>query len=210
MEKEIVAGALFILTFVSPVPQDNLNSQKKTDEVKTYTVLAGDTLSSIAKKEYGSEDFWTTLWNDNDWIKNENVVEKLSKLSIRNVKPSKPEELKKELTDRLNKQPYLVYNYSANNSSSEYSSPESLNDNQINFLGNCESGMTAGRNSGNGFYGAFQFNPGTWTNMGTGYDRADLAPLEVQKDAVQRLLQKSSIYSQFPGCSSQMRNSGLL
>lgn len=80
----------------------------------------------------------------------------------------------------------------------------------IQFLGNCESGMTANRNSGNGFYGAFQFSIGTWNSMGTGYARADLAPLDVQIQAVQRLLSRSSIYSQFPGCARQMHASGLI
>ncbi len=81
---------------------------------------------------------------------------------------------------------------------------------QINFLGNCESGMTATRNSGNGFYGAFQFTIGTWNSMSTGYARADLAPLDVQIDAVQRLLSRSSIFSQFPGCARQMQAQGLI
>lgn len=81
---------------------------------------------------------------------------------------------------------------------------------QIQFLGNCESGMTANRNSGNGYYGAFQFSIPTWNSMGTGYARADMAPLDVQIDAVQRLLSRSSIFSQFPGCARQMQSGGLL
>ena len=85
-----------------------------------------------------------------------------------------------------------------------------LNDAQIQFLGNCESGMTATRNSGNGYYGAFQFSIGTWNSMGTGYARADMAPLEVQIDAVQRLVSRSSIFGQFPGCARQMRSIGLI
>ncbi len=85
-----------------------------------------------------------------------------------------------------------------------------LSEEQINFLGNCESGMTANRNSGNGYYGAFQFSESTWNSQGTGYARADLAPLEVQKQAVQRLLSGSSIHGQFPGCAAQMSAQGLL
>lgn len=85
-----------------------------------------------------------------------------------------------------------------------------LNDAQITFLGTCESGMTATRNSGNGYYGAFQFSPATWRSMNTGYERADLAPLDVQKDAVQRLLTRSSITTQFPGCSRKMKAIGMI
>jgi hypothetical protein len=85
-----------------------------------------------------------------------------------------------------------------------------LSEAQIQFLGNCESGMTATRNSGNGFYGAFQFTISTWNAMGTGYARADLAPLDVQIAAVQKLLSKSSIFNQFPGCARKMQAAGLL
>ena len=81
---------------------------------------------------------------------------------------------------------------------------------QIHFLGHCESGMTATRNNGNGYYGAFQFSAGTWNSMGTGYARADLAPLDVQIQAVQRLLARSSIFGQFPGCANRMKAAGIL
>lgn len=80
----------------------------------------------------------------------------------------------------------------------------------VNALGMCESGMTANRNSGNGFYGAFQFGIGTWNSLGTGYARADLAPIGVQIEAVQRLLARSSIYGQFPACARQLAAQGLL
>lgn len=85
-----------------------------------------------------------------------------------------------------------------------------LNAAQIQYLGSCESGMTATRNSGNGYYGAFQFSAGTWNAMGTGYARADLAPLDVQIQAVQQLLSRSSIFGQFPGCANSMVAAGLL
>lgn len=89
-------------------------------------------------------------------------------------------------------------------------SPKSLNEEQIQFLGRCEAGMDPTKNTGNGYYGAFQFSYGTWQSMNTGYERADMAPLEVQIDAVQRLLQRSSIYTQFPACARQMQSQGLI
>lgn len=81
---------------------------------------------------------------------------------------------------------------------------------QIQYLGGCEAGMNPTRNSGNGYYGAFQFSAGTWNAMNTGYARADLAPLDVQIAAVQQLLSRSSIFSQFPGCANAMVAAGLL
>lgn len=88
-----------------------------------------------------------------------------------------------------------------------------LNEAQINALGTCESGMTATRNSGNGFYGAFQFMPATWrTSAPAPYNNVlpHEAPLDAQKQAVQNLLSRSSIFTQFPGCASKMRAQGIL
>ena len=85
-----------------------------------------------------------------------------------------------------------------------------LNEAQITYLGQCEAGMDPAKNTGNGYYGAFQFSYGTWKSMNTGYERADLAPIEVQKDAVQRLLSRSSIFTQFPGCARKMQANGML
>ena len=88
-----------------------------------------------------------------------------------------------------------------------------LNEAQITALGVCETGMTATRNSGNGFYGAFQFMPGTWRSNAPAEYKGVLphqAPLEAQKQAVQNLLSRSSIYTQFPGCARKMQAQGVL
>lgn len=85
-----------------------------------------------------------------------------------------------------------------------------ISDEAITSLGNCEAGMNPTRNSGNGYYGAFQFSYGTWKSMNTGYERADLAPIQVQEAAVKQLLQRSSIYNQFPGCARKMHAEGLI
>ena len=88
-----------------------------------------------------------------------------------------------------------------------------LSETQITALGTCESGMTANRNSGNGFYGAFQFTKSTWRSSAPApYNNGDPheAPLDAQKQAVQNLLSRSSIFTQFPGCANKMRASGIL
>lgn len=88
-----------------------------------------------------------------------------------------------------------------------------LSEAQITALGMCESGMTPTRNSGNGFYGAFQFMPATWRTVAPAEYKGVLpheAPLEAQKQAVQTLLSRSSIYTQFPGCAKKMTAQGIL
>lgn len=86
-----------------------------------------------------------------------------------------------------------------------------LSNAQINALGSCESGMDPAKNTGNGFYGAFQFTPSTWTSTTGGqYSYAHQAPLDYQKQAVQKLLSGSNIYNQFPGCAKKMKASGIL
>ena len=40
----------------------------------TYTVVAGDNLSSIAQRAYGNANAWVVIWNANNWIVNPNYL----------------------------------------------------------------------------------------------------------------------------------------
>jgi resuscitation-promoting factor RpfB len=66
----------------------------------------------------------------------------------------------------------------------------------------CESGGNYQDNTGNGYYGAYQFSPGTWNSLNTGYARADLAPPSVQDSAIVRNTNRSGagLAGQNPGC----------
>ncbi len=128
------------------------------------------------------------------------------KITMKNGKEVARKEIASVVVDKPKKQVEVVggkFNYTGG----------PLSDAQIQALGNCESGMTATRNSGNGFYGAFQFMPSTWRtvapapyNQGMPHE----APLDAQKQAVQNLLSRSSIFTQFPGCANKMRAQGIL
>ncbi len=197
-----------------------------------HIVQPGESLTSIANLQYGAEDFWTTLWNDNDWIENPELIEANQLLKLKEGGSDEPEALKPELQARLDqaskdailavKQEKIapvptvqvvenvVAEIPVKAPIANTNSPQSLTMDQITYLGNCEAGMDPAKNTGNGYYGAFQFSYGTWKSMGTGYERADLAPIEVQIDAVQRLLQRSSIFTQFPGCARKMEAQGII
>lgn len=66
----------------------------------------------------------------------------------------------------------------------------------------CEAGGIYTRNSGNGYYGAYQFNIGTWANYG-GYSRPDLAPPAVQ-DAKAQATQAARGWSPWPACARKL------
>lgn len=202
-----------------------------------HVVKDGDTMASLAEKYYGSSDYWTTLWNDNPLIVDPAVLPIEAKLKISTQKPllvdtgdarrmRRVMNIKQELPIQLASEATQprVAGFSATADQVAIPTPTaiptqaaiavynggSLNTEQINFLGMCESGMNPSTNTGNGYYGAFQFSYQTWQNMATGYERADIAPLDVQISAVQQLLSRSSIFTQFPGCANKMRSIGMI
>lgn len=70
----------------------------------------------------------------------------------------------------------------------------------------CESGNTYERNSGNGYYGAYQFNISTWRGYapdGYGDVRPDLAPPAVQDQAALALYNKRG-WQPWPACSRKL------
>lgn len=66
----------------------------------------------------------------------------------------------------------------------------------------CESGNNYARNSGNGYFGAYQYNLGTWSNF-AGYARPDLAPPEVQ-DAKAHETQARRGWAPWPTCARKL------
>jgi len=69
-------------------------------------------------------------------------------------------------------------------------------------LRECESGDNYAENTGNGFYGAYQFSEQTWTNLGYP-GRPDLESHQMQDEAAMKLQQESG-WGQWPACSAAL------
>ena len=69
-------------------------------------------------------------------------------------------------------------------------------------LRNCEAGGRYQANSGNGYYGAYQFSAGTWRGLGYSGLPHQASP-EVQDEAA-RKLQARSGWGQWPACSRRI------
>jgi hypothetical protein len=69
-------------------------------------------------------------------------------------------------------------------------------------LRRCEAGGNYTRNSGNGYYGAYQFSAATWRSLGY-KGLPHQAPPEVQDEAA-RKLQRRSGWGQWPACSRRI------
>jgi hypothetical protein len=69
-------------------------------------------------------------------------------------------------------------------------------------LRECESSNNYQANTGNGFYGAYQFSQSTWTDLGFP-GRPDLEPPGMQDQAAQKD-QAQSGWSQWPACSAAL------
>jgi hypothetical protein len=69
-------------------------------------------------------------------------------------------------------------------------------------LRNCEAGGRYHANSGNGYYGAYQFSAGTWRSLGY-KGLPHQAPAEIQDEAA-RKLQARSGWGQWPACSRRI------
>lgn len=69
-------------------------------------------------------------------------------------------------------------------------------------LRDCESGGDYAEDSGNGFYGAYQFSLATWEGLGFS-GLPSQAPPAVQDQAAQELQARSG-WGQWPGCSAKL------
>jgi hypothetical protein len=106
LQQTFAAAGIFLFSFlptqVSPAkPQSNVFVRSGY----LYTVKKDETLITIAKNQYGSQDYWTTIWNDNPSLVNPDTIEPGAQLYIRQQKPLLVENVSSDLVERAVNQP---------------------------------------------------------------------------------------------------------
>jgi LysM repeat protein len=162
----------------------------------SYTIRAGDTLSAIAKHEYGHRADWAGLWWANRHrISNPNVITTGQKLRL----PHSPKHGRKVVHAAMaaipapapapahTSAPASPASPASSGSSSGGSSapPPAASSSGVNWsaIAACESGGDWSINTGNGYYGGLQFTQQTWLAYGGG----QYAPLASEASAGEQI-----------------------
>jgi hypothetical protein len=200
-----IATTVFLSSTFSPIassssPQVALTRVLPEKNFVAHTVENGETLKTIARDYYKDEKYWTTVWNDNDFIKDPEKLEAGWLISIRAMQPGKPEELKPELAKRLLEiepdRSYALppppaplpatpssYDEIYKQAGAKYGIPWQI-------LYGIHMTETGGRNGaiasgyGSGAQGPMQFMPGTWKSYAVDGDGNGVADINDATDAI--------------------------
>ena len=137
-----------------------------------YTVKAGDTLSSIARHEYGSAARWPALWWVNRHkVHNPEMLMVGQRLTLSSWHPRKAWLNRAALAAIPAPAPAPVTVVSAPSGGASAPAAQAVGTSGgVNWaaVAACESGGNWSTNTGNGFYGGLQFTQGTWLANGGG------------------------------------------
>ena len=176
-----------------------------------YTVRPGDTLSKIARQEYGSRADWPALWWTNrHQISNPDAIVAGQKLRLSTWHPHKAWVQRAAMAAAA---PVLAPPSSSRSRHpacrcpplvpGRVSYPASSGGVNWSAIAACESGGNWSTNTGNGFSGGLQFSQGTWDAYGGGqYASSAASASESQQIAVaQRVLAGQGIGA-WPVCGA--------
>jgi len=173
-----------------------------------YTVRPGDTLSDIARQEYGSRADWPALWWTNrHQIGNPDAIVAGQKLRLSTWHPHKAWVRRAAMAAAG---PALAPVSAATQSQTPSSVPVAASSypassGGVNWsaIAACESGGNWSTNTGNGFSGGLQFSQGTWDAYGGGqYSSSAAGASQSQQIAVaQRVLAGQGIGA-WPVCGA--------
>ncbi len=209
----VLSSALIISSTFSttpPTPQFVFTRVLPERNFVAHVVAKDETLKTIAQNFYKDEAYWTTIWNDNSWVKDSEQLESDLLLKIKAQKPDSPEELRPELNEKYAQQfgsnENMVNYYSAlpvaipTHSSTPAAAPTPYD--SVYQQAGAKYGVpwqvlygvhmteTGGRNGaissgyGTGAQGPMQFMPGTWRTYGVDGDGDGVADINNAQDAI--------------------------
>jgi LysM repeat protein len=163
----------------SPKPAATVKLASATQAPKTYTVVAGDNLSDIAASQ-GLES-WRPLWNVNTAITDPNLIYAGQELTVPDGPTTdRPVPVEQQAAaaslDQASAYSTTVIQHAPATHATSYADGSGGIFARIRQR---ESGGNYATNTGNGYYGAYQYDLRTWNNY-AGYARPDLAPPAVQ------------------------------
>jgi len=167
-----------------------------------YTVKPGDTLSSIARHEYGSAATWPALWWVNRHrVHNPQMIRVGERLTLSSWHPRKAWLNRAALAASPASAPVTAAPAAA--SAGTWSAPAPSGGVNWSAIAACESGGNWGISTGNGFYGGLQFTEGTWLANGGGQyaPSANLATPAEQIAVAERVLASQGIGA-WPVCGA--------
>jgi LysM repeat protein len=134
----------------------------------SYTVRPGDTLSAIARHEYGTAADWPALW----WANRHQVPDPSLITAGQRLRLPGRHAVRDLTRDARSAAPAPApaAGAAAPVSAAAATSPSALPTGSANWqaIAACESGGNWSANTGNGFYGGLQFTQGTWDAYGGG------------------------------------------
>lgn len=151
----------------------NTASSVQSNSPKTYVVQSGDNLSNIAQAQ--NLDSWRPLWNANPAINDPNLIYTGQTLTVPTGQTSdRPLPTDTTVLPTRTYAPSGGQLYSGTTSNSTQTT--TVTESSANYSGGVggilarvrqrESGGNYATNTGNGFYGAYQFTIGTWASVG--------------------------------------------
>lgn len=170
----------------------------------TYTARSGDSLSSIARHEYGKASDWPAVWWANrHTVPDPGMIAVGQNLRLPGKAKVKPW-LARAAQAATPAQAPAAAGASATSAPASVS-PASVPSGAANWaaIAACESGGNWSANTGNGFYGGLQFTQQTWLGYGGGQyaSSANLATPSQQMAVADRVLAGQGIGA-WPVCGS--------
>ncbi len=197
--RNMIAG-LFLMAGFLAISDTSVNAQTPppvdaTVAPASYVVQPGDYLAKIAS-EY--ETTYVRLFDANPAIADPNIINPGQTIRI----PAVDEQLASRAAAVAPQPVARAARPAAQPRQAAPSRPVVANSDVWARLAACESGGRANINTGNGYYGAYQFSASTWRGVG-GTGLPSDASLEEQTARAQALQARSG-WGQWPECSAKL------